>query len=135
MKVGASIYQTPDLKKNLGWGGFPGNQKKTLDTPLVSAIRCAQLPIVFMVLGVSYLRVLAQRPTGCCSASFLTSLYQYLNTYKQITAKSQSLVILTLIYLKLMIMLYFVTILTQFYPRVSSEKLHCQPDSQIGAVP
>ena len=25
----------------------------------------AQLPIVFMVLGVSYLRVLAQRPTGC----------------------------------------------------------------------
>ena len=30
----------------------------------------AQLPIVFMVLGVSYLRVLAQRPTGCCSASY-----------------------------------------------------------------
>ena len=28
------------------------------------------LPIVFMVLGVSYLRVLAQRPTGCCSASY-----------------------------------------------------------------
>ena len=24
-----------------------------------------------MVLGVSYLRVLAQRPTGCCSASML----------------------------------------------------------------
>ena len=65
----------------------------------------------------------------------LTSLYQYLNTYKEITAKAQSLVILTLIYLKLMIMLYFVTILTQFCPRVSSHKCHCQPDSQIGAVP
>ena len=34
MKVGASIYQTPDLKKNLDWGGFPGNQKKPVDTPL-----------------------------------------------------------------------------------------------------
>ena len=53
----------------------------------------------------------------------LTSLYQYLNTYKEITAKSQSLVISTLIYLKLMIMLYFVTILTQFCPRVSSQKM------------
>ena len=31
VKVGASIYQTPDLKKKLGLGGggFPGNQKKT----------------------------------------------------------------------------------------------------------
>ena len=28
VKVGASIYQTPDFKKNLGWGeGFPGNKK------------------------------------------------------------------------------------------------------------
>ena len=43
----------------------------------------------------------------------LTSLYEYLNTYKEITANSQSLVILK-IYLKLMIMLYCVTILTQF---------------------
>ena len=65
----------------------------------------------------------------------LTSLYQYLNTYKEITAKSQSLVILTLIYLKLMIILYFVTILTQFCPKVSSQKLHCQQVSKIGAVP
>ena len=51
----------------------------------------------------------------------LTSLYQYVNTYKEITAKSQSLVILILIYLKLMILLYFVTILTQFCPWVSSK--------------
>ena len=28
------------------------------------------IKLVFMVLGVSYSRVLAQRPTGCCSASF-----------------------------------------------------------------
>ena len=27
------------------------------------------IKLVFMVLGVSYSRVLAQRPTGCCSAS------------------------------------------------------------------
>ena len=29
VKVGASIYQTPDLKKNLGWGGgFRATKKK-----------------------------------------------------------------------------------------------------------
>ena len=40
----------------------------------------AQLPIVFMVLGVSYLRVLAQRPTGCCSASnILSSTLRFLS--------------------------------------------------------
>ena len=28
VKVGASIYQTPDLKKNLGWGGFRATKQK-----------------------------------------------------------------------------------------------------------
>ena len=30
-----------------------------------------------MVLGVSYLRVLAQRPTGCCSASYYYYQIEY----------------------------------------------------------
>ena len=38
------------------------------------------IKLVFMVLGVSYSRVLAQRPTGCCSASkylLCISIYYY----------------------------------------------------------
>ena len=35
VRVGASNGVTPDLKKNHGrGGGFPGNQKTPLDTPL-----------------------------------------------------------------------------------------------------
>ena len=43
VKVGASIYQTPDLKQNLGWGGFRVT-KKNLDTLLQTAGRTC--PIV-----------------------------------------------------------------------------------------
>ena len=40
------------------------------------------IKLVFMVPGVSYSRVLAQRPTGCCSASnFLMELTLYLTCY------------------------------------------------------
>ena len=40
-------------------------QRTTMADFIVLSIK-----LVFMVLGVSYSRVLAQRPTGCCSASY-----------------------------------------------------------------
>ena len=45
VKVGASIYQTPDLKKILaGGGGGSGQPKKTLDTPLLTLSNLDQWP-------------------------------------------------------------------------------------------
>ena len=44
-----------------------------------------------MVLGVSYLRVLAQRPTGCCSASYFTNIgQQCASTIGQATTRSSN---------------------------------------------
>ena len=47
-----------------------------------------------MVLGVSYLRVLAQRPTGCCSAStiYILSVYTLLKvaSYYDLSVLSMS---------------------------------------------
>ena len=39
------------------------------------------IKLVFMVLGVSYSRVLAQRPTGCCSASINIMSYYIFQCY------------------------------------------------------
>ena len=47
----------------------PPHDLERLRTTMVDFI-VLSIKLVFMVLGVSYSRVLAQRPTGCCSASF-----------------------------------------------------------------
>ena len=47
----------------------PLHDLERLRTTMVDFI-VLSIKLVFMVLGVSYSRVLAQRPTGCCSASF-----------------------------------------------------------------
>ena len=44
-------------------------QLSTMVDFIVSSIK-----FVFMVLGVSYSRVIAQRPTGCCSASCIATV-------------------------------------------------------------
>ena len=46
----------------------PPHDLERLRTTMVDFI-VLSIKLVFMVLGVSYSRVLAQRPTGCCSAS------------------------------------------------------------------
>ena len=46
----------------------PPHDLERLRTTMVNFI-VLSIKLVFMVLGVSYSRVLAQRPTGCCSAS------------------------------------------------------------------
>ena len=46
----------------------PPHDLERLRTTMVDFI-VVSIQLVFMVLGVSYSRVLAQRPTGCCSAS------------------------------------------------------------------
>ena len=48
----------------------PPHNLERLRTTMVDVI-VLSITLVFMVLGVSYSRVLAQRPTGCCSASTL----------------------------------------------------------------
>ena len=46
----------------------PPHDLERLRTTMVNFI-VLSIKLVFMILGVSYSRVLAQRPTGCCSAS------------------------------------------------------------------
>ena len=62
----------------------PPHVLERLRTTMVDFI-VLSIQLVFMVLGVSYSRVLAQRPTGCCSASsnnnsINTQLHVYNNT-------------------------------------------------------
>ena len=52
----------------------PPHDLKRLRTTMVDFI-VLSIKLVFMVLGVSYSRVLAQRPTGCCSASNNNTVY------------------------------------------------------------
>ena len=48
VKVGASIYQTPDLKKNLGWGGFRATKNPWIRhcSPFYSIMADENHPIV-----------------------------------------------------------------------------------------
>ena len=67
---------TPDLNAGVvPQMSPPAHDLERLRTTMVDFI-VLSIKLVFMVLGVSYSRVLAQRPTGCCSASMYNlSLY------------------------------------------------------------
>ena len=61
----------------------PPHDLERLRTTMVDFI-VLSIKLVFMVLGVSYSRVLAQRPTGCCSAS-LSNKKQIVKCHNEIS--------------------------------------------------
>ena len=62
----------------------PPHDLERLRTTMVDFILLS-IQLVFMVLGVSYSRVLAQRPTGCCSASDCNAFILLDNGIKYLT--------------------------------------------------
>ena len=85
VKVDASIYQTPDFKKILAGGGFPGNHKTPLDTLLkpryISQVHLAQNVATRPPHDISVRRVLMWRHLssrhsngGCVDATFRMKL-------------------------------------------------------------
>ena len=96
----------------------------------VVAFIVLSIKLVFMVLGVSYSRVLAQRPTGCCSASIslrLTSSSNRNNIINNITSNPRHYILHQL--RRINIRLFFQAV--KIHVNLTLHRLHLEQASMV----